>query len=92
VLGPWLVTPDELGNPGALQLSITVNGQPRQEANTNDLILNVGELIAWGSSFYTLHPGDVLLTGTPQGVGPVKPGDTMLAKIERIGSMQIKVS
>ena len=92
VLGPWLVTPDELGDPGALQLSITVNGQPRQEANTNDLILNVGELIAWGSSFYTLHAGDVLLTGTPQGVGPVKPGDTMLAKIERIGSMQIKVS
>jgi 2-keto-4-pentenoate hydratase/2-oxohepta-3-ene-1,7-dioic acid hydratase in catechol pathway len=92
VLGPWLVTPDEVGDPGALQLSITVNGEPRQEANTNDLILNVGELIAWGSSFYTLHPGDVLLTGTPQGVGPVKPGDTMLAKIERIGAMQVKVS
>ena len=92
VLGPWLATPDEVGNAGALQLSITVNGQPRQEANTNDLILSVGELIAWGSSFYTLHPGDVLLTGTPQGVGPVKPGDTMLAQIERIGSMQIRVS
>jgi 2-keto-4-pentenoate hydratase/2-oxohepta-3-ene-1,7-dioic acid hydratase in catechol pathway len=92
VLGPWLATPDEVGNAGALQLAITVNGQPRQEANTNDLILSVGELIAWGSSFYTLHPGDVLLTGTPQGVGPVKPGDTMLAQIERIGSMQIRVS
>jgi 2-keto-4-pentenoate hydratase/2-oxohepta-3-ene-1,7-dioic acid hydratase in catechol pathway len=92
VLGPWLVTADELGNPGALQLSITVNGEPRQDANTNDLILNVGELIAWGSSFYTLHPGDVILTGTPQGVGPVKAGDTMLAKIERIGAMQVKLS
>jgi 2-keto-4-pentenoate hydratase/2-oxohepta-3-ene-1,7-dioic acid hydratase in catechol pathway len=92
VLGPWLVTPDEVGDPGALQLSITVNGQPRQDANTNDLILSVGELIAWGSSFYTLHPGDVLLTGTPQGVGPVKPGDTMRAKIDRIGSMEIRVS
>ena len=92
VLGPWLVTPDEVGDPGALQLSITVNGQPRQDANTNDLILSVSELIAWGSSFYTLHPGDVLLTGTPQGVGPVKAGDTMRAKIERIGSMEIRVS
>ena len=92
VLGPWLVTPDEVGSPAELQLSITVNGEPRQNANTNDLILNVGELIAWGSSFYSLHPGDVILSGTPQGVGPVKVGDTMLAKIERIGSMQVKVS
>jgi 2-keto-4-pentenoate hydratase/2-oxohepta-3-ene-1,7-dioic acid hydratase in catechol pathway len=92
VLGPWLVTPDELGDPGALQVSITVNGEPRQDANTRELILNVGELIAWGSSFYTLHPGDVILTGTPQGVGPVKPGDTMQASIERIGSMRVAVS
>jgi 2-keto-4-pentenoate hydratase/2-oxohepta-3-ene-1,7-dioic acid hydratase in catechol pathway len=92
VLGPWLVTTDELGDPGKLQLSITVNGEPRQDANTSDLILGVGELIAWGSSFYTLHPGDIILTGTPQGVGPVRPGDTMLARIERIGSMQVKVS
>mgnify|MGYP001164764712 FL=1 len=92
VLGPWLVTPDELGDPGALRLSITVNGELRQDAHTSDLILAVDELIAWGSSFYTLHPGDVILTGTPQGVGPVKPGDTMVASIERIGSMQVKVA
>jgi 2-keto-4-pentenoate hydratase/2-oxohepta-3-ene-1,7-dioic acid hydratase in catechol pathway len=92
VLGPWLVTPDELGDPGRLQLSITVNGEPRQDASTSDLILGVGELIAWGSSFYTLHPGDVILTGTPQGVGPVKAGDTLLAQIERIGAMQVKIS
>ncbi|HVL37627.1 MAG TPA: fumarylacetoacetate hydrolase family protein [Burkholderiales bacterium] len=92
VLGPWLVTPDEVGDPGTLALSIRVNGEPRQQANTNDLILGVAQLVAWGSSFYTLHPGDVILTGTPQGVGPVKPGDTMLAAIERIGEMQIRVS
>jgi 2-keto-4-pentenoate hydratase/2-oxohepta-3-ene-1,7-dioic acid hydratase in catechol pathway len=92
VLGPWLTTPDELGDPGALQVSITVNGEPRQRASTSDLILGVGELIAWASSFYTLYPGDVMLTGTPQGVGPVKPGDTMLASIERIGVMQVNVS
>jgi len=92
VLGPWLVTPDELGDPGALRLSITVNGELRQDAHTSDLILGIGELIAWGSSFYTLLPGDVILTGTPQGVGPVKPGDTMVATIERIGSMQVRVA
>jgi 2-keto-4-pentenoate hydratase/2-oxohepta-3-ene-1,7-dioic acid hydratase in catechol pathway len=92
VLGPWLVTPDELGDPGRLQLSLTVNGEMRQNANTSELILGVGELLAWGSSFYTLHPGDVLLTGTPQGVGPVKPGDVIEARIERIGSMRVAVS
>ena len=92
VLGPWLATPDEVGDPGQLALSITVNGEPRQSAHTSDLILSVAELVSWGSSFYTLHPGDVLLTGTPQGVGPVKPGDTLLASIERIGSMQVQVS
>jgi len=92
VLGPWLATPDEVGDPGRLQVSITVNGEPRQDASTSDLILSVAELIAWGSSFYTLHPGDVILTGTPQGVGPVKPGDTMQARIDRIGAMQVKVS
>jgi len=92
VLGPWLATPDEVGDPGSLQVSLTVNGEPRQDASTSDLILGVGELIAWGSSFYTLYPGDVILTGTPQGVGPVKPGDTMQARIDRIGAMQVKVS
>ena len=92
VLGPWLATPDEVGDPGKLGLSIHVNGEPRQDAHTSDLILGVGELIAWASSFYTLHPGDVILTGTPQGVGPVKPGDSLLARIERIGSMQVEVS
>jgi 2-keto-4-pentenoate hydratase/2-oxohepta-3-ene-1,7-dioic acid hydratase in catechol pathway len=92
VLGPWLVTPDELGDPGELQLSLTVNGELRQNAITSELILGIGELLAWGSSFYTLHPGDVLLTGTPQGVGPVKPGDVMEARIERIGAMRVAVA
>jgi 2-keto-4-pentenoate hydratase/2-oxohepta-3-ene-1,7-dioic acid hydratase in catechol pathway len=91
VLGPWLVTADEIPDPGALSLSISVNGEERQNANTRDLILSVPQLIAWASSFYTLHPGDVLLTGTPQGVGPVKPGDVMEASIERIGTMRIEV-
>jgi 2-keto-4-pentenoate hydratase/2-oxohepta-3-ene-1,7-dioic acid hydratase in catechol pathway len=91
VLGPWLVTADELGDPGQLQLSLAVNGKVRQDANTRDLILRVPELIAWASSFYTLHPGDVLFTGTPQGVGPVRPGDVMTASIQNIGAMSVLV-
>ena len=91
VLGPWLVTADELPDPGNVALKITVNGATRQDAHTSDLILSVAELIAWGSSFYTLHPGDVILTGTPQGVGPVRPGDVMQASIERIGAMRVEV-
>ncbi len=92
VLGPWLATRDEIADPGALRVSIEVNGELRQDANTSDLILSVAELIAWGSSFYTLYPGDVLLTGTPQGVGPVRAGDVMTASIERIGTMRVAVS
>jgi 2-keto-4-pentenoate hydratase/2-oxohepta-3-ene-1,7-dioic acid hydratase in catechol pathway len=92
VLGPWLVTRDEVPDPGALSVRIEVNGAVRQDARTSDLILSVAELIAWGSSFYTLHPGDVLLTGTPQGVGPVRVGDVMTATIERVGTMRVAVS
>lgn len=92
VLGPWLVTRDEVPDPGQIGLKITVNGQVKQDAHTSDLILSVAQLIEWGSAFYTLHPGDVILTGTPQGVGPVRPGDTMVASVERIGSMQVQVS
>jgi 2-keto-4-pentenoate hydratase/2-oxohepta-3-ene-1,7-dioic acid hydratase in catechol pathway len=91
VLGPWLVTSDELADPSALDLSITVNGEPRQRANTRDLILGVPELIEFASSFYTLFPGDVLLSGTPEGVGPIRPGDVMLARIDGIGEMQVQV-
>jgi 2-keto-4-pentenoate hydratase/2-oxohepta-3-ene-1,7-dioic acid hydratase in catechol pathway len=92
VLGPWLVTRDEIEDPGRLGVSIKVNDELRQDAHTSDLILSVAELIAWGSSFYTLHPGDVLLTGTPQGVGPVRPGDVLTAAVERVGTMRVAVS
>jgi 2-keto-4-pentenoate hydratase/2-oxohepta-3-ene-1,7-dioic acid hydratase in catechol pathway len=91
VLGPWLVTADEIPDPGNLEISIAVNGSVKQQANTREFILPVPELIAWASSFYTLHPGDVLLTGTPQGVGPVRPGDVMEASLERVGSMRVEV-
>ena len=91
VLGPWLVTADEIPDPNNLSINIKVNNQIRQDAHTSDLIVKVADLVAWGSTFYSLHPGDVLLTGTPQGVGPVKPGDVMDATIERIGSMRVAV-
>jgi len=91
VLGPCLVTADELPNPGSLDLRISVSGEERQRSNTKYLILDVADLIAFASSFYTLHPGDVILTGTPEGVGPIQPGDVLTACIERIGSMDVHV-
>ena len=91
VLGPWLVTADEIPDPGALDLEITVNGEMRQQSNTRHLILGVGELIELASSFYTLEPGDVIFTGTPDGVAPIEAGDTIVATIERIGRMEVRV-
>src|SRR5690606_769387 len=87
VLGPWMVTADELTDPTQLDFWLTVNGEVRQRANTRDLILGIAELIEFASSFYTLHAGDVLFTGTPEGVGPVQPGDVIEAYIEGIGTM-----
>lgn len=89
VLGPCLATPDEIADPGKLELKLCINGEQRQQANTADLILGVRELIELASRFYTLHPGDILFTGTPHGVGPVKPGDLLEAEIESIGAMRI---
>ena len=91
VLGPWMVTADEIPDPGALHLSIAVNGEMRQNSNTRFMILGVPQLIELAASFYTLHPGDIIITGTPEGVSPIVPGDTIVATVERIGSMQVKV-
>ncbi len=91
VLGPWLVTADEVPDPAALDLALDVNGQARQRANTRDLILDIPALIEFASAFYTLHPGDILLTGTPEGVGPIMAGDVMDARIEGIGAMRVTV-
>jgi 2-keto-4-pentenoate hydratase/2-oxohepta-3-ene-1,7-dioic acid hydratase in catechol pathway len=91
VLGPWFMTADEVGNASELDLELTVNGEPRQKANTRDLVIGIADLIVFASSFYTLHPGDVILTGTPEGVGPIKPGDTIDARISKVGAMQVKV-
>jgi 2-keto-4-pentenoate hydratase/2-oxohepta-3-ene-1,7-dioic acid hydratase in catechol pathway len=91
ILGPWMVTADEIPDPGVLELSLSVNGSLRQQSNTRHLILGVPELVEFATSFYTLYPGDIFFTGTPEGVGPIEPGDTIVASIERIGSMEVKV-
>ena len=91
VLGPWLVTADEIPDPGNLDLQLDVNGERRQEGNTRQMIRDVPGLISYASSFYTLYPGDIFLSGTPAGVGPMKPGDELVATIEKIGTMRVKV-
>ena len=92
VLGPWIVSKDEIPDPDALDLSIRVNGELRQSSNTRHLVYNVERLIEYASSTYTLHPGDVIMTGTPAGVGPVKPGDLLSAEIQSIGRFDIRIA
>lgn len=91
-LGPWIVTPDEAGAPGALELTCEVNGQLRQKVNTSELIWGVAELLSYVSSVMTLLPGDVVLTGTPAGVGPLADGDAVTVSIDTIGSLSVSVS
>ncbi len=91
VIGPWLVTADEVPNPDELALELRVNGDLRQKANTSDLVFDTRRLIEYASSFYTLYPGDLIMTGTPEGVGPVSAGDSVTATIERIGTMTTAV-
>jgi 2-keto-4-pentenoate hydratase/2-oxohepta-3-ene-1,7-dioic acid hydratase in catechol pathway len=91
VLGPWLVTAEEIADPGDLELSLEVNGETRQASSTRYLIFDLPRLIEYASATCRLHPGDIILTGTPEGVGPVNPGDVMLAEIEKIGAMTVTV-
>lgn len=91
VIGPWMVTADELRKPQELDFWLTVNDRPRQRANTRDLVLDIPALIATASSYYTLHPGDLLFTGTPDGVGPVVDGDVIELEFDGIGHMLVDV-
>jgi len=93
-LGPWLVTPDEVGDPHQLRIQFRLNGQTLQDSNTDQLIFRIPELIAYISQSITLEPGDVISTGTPPGVGfarqpPVylHPGDRMEVEIEKLGTL-----
>jgi 2-keto-4-pentenoate hydratase/2-oxohepta-3-ene-1,7-dioic acid hydratase in catechol pathway len=93
-MGPWLVTADEVPDPGALRLRCRVNGEVRQDASTAELVHGVAELIAYCSRSFTLEPGDVIATGTPGGVGAFRDppvfladGDTVEVEIERVGTL-----
>ena len=87
VLGPWLVDADDVPDPHALELRTFVNGELKQHGNTRDLIDDVPALIEYLSSFMTLLPGDSILTGTPEGVVNVNPGDEVVCEIDGIGRL-----
>ena len=91
VLGPWLVTVDEVPDLSLLNMRLSVNGEARQSVGLSDMLFNAAEQIAYASQFYTLYPGDLIYTGTPSGVGPIRGGDVIRAEIESIGAMEVKV-
>lgn len=92
--GPWLVTPDEVGNIGDLSLTTRLNGEVMQETSINDLVFDIGELIEYISTICVLKPGDVIATGTPSGVGRFRdpprymaPGDRIEVQIDNVGRL-----
>jgi acylpyruvate hydrolase len=98
-LGPFLVTPDEVGDPHALDISLELNGERLQSANTRQLIFDIPAVIAAVSEFVPLVPGDVVLTGTPSGVGYrrdpqvlLRDGDRVVVEIERVGRLENSVA
>jgi 2-keto-4-pentenoate hydratase/2-oxohepta-3-ene-1,7-dioic acid hydratase in catechol pathway len=97
-LGPWVVTADEVGDAGKLQVSTDVNGERRQNSNTADLIFGVDHIVSYVSQFMTLLPGDVIPTGTPSGVAMgfkpprfLKAGDTMRVAVEGLGEQNSRL-
>ena len=86
-----MVTADEISDPGNLDFSLSIDNEIRQKNNTRNLILNLQGQIVWASKFYSLHPGDIIMSGTCAGVGPVKPGDLMQLVFENIGKMDVPV-
>ena len=96
--GPWIVTPDEVGDPHVLGIRCLVNGEVRQQSNTKELIYNCFEMVAHLSQAMTLEPGDLILTGTPSGVGIgfkpprwLKAGDVVRVEIDNIGAIESRV-
>lgn len=95
--GPWITTDDEVADPQALPILAHVNGEVRQDSNTDDMIYSIAEQIAYISTVFTLEPGDVLLTGTPAGVGIetgvfLKEGDVVRIEIGDLGHIENKVA
>jgi 2-keto-4-pentenoate hydratase/2-oxohepta-3-ene-1,7-dioic acid hydratase in catechol pathway len=97
-IGPWIVTPDEIPDPHSLEVRCFVNGELRQRSNTDDLIYNIWAQIEYLSTAFPLEPGDLLLTGTPGGVGHamipqrhLQAGDVVRCEIDKIGAIENKV-
>ena len=86
------VPADQVGDPQNLQIKLSINGELRQNGNTGDMMRSVAELIAAASAYFTLEEGDVLLTGTPSGVGRIQSGDRLEATIERVGTLRVTVA
>ena len=90
-LGPWIVTRDEIGDGAGLRIELTCSGDVRQAVTTDDLLVPVPEIIAYASSVMTLLPGDLIFTGAPPGVGPVRHGDKLCMTVSRIGELHVGV-
>jgi 5-oxopent-3-ene-1,2,5-tricarboxylate decarboxylase/2-hydroxyhepta-2,4-diene-1,7-dioate isomerase len=86
-LGPWLVDRDDVGDPMNLKLRTSVNGKVTQEGSTRDMIFSIPVLIEYLSSFMTLSPGDLILTGTPEGLADCQPGDEVVTEVEGVGRL-----
>lgn len=87
-MGPWIVLPDEIAEPVELDIEMRVNGEVRQKDNTRSMMFKIPKLISYISSYHTLFPGDVISTGTPEGMKPVSPGDVMEVYVARIGVLR----
>jgi len=97
-IGPWLVTADEIANPQALAMSLALNGEVRQSASTADMVFNVAHLISYMSRFFALRPGDIIATGTPEGVGAgakpprfLRPGDRLRLEVQGLGRQESRI-
>ena len=87
-MGPWIVLPDEIHEPIELDIEMRVNGETRQKDNTRSLMFKIPQLIAYISQYHTLFPGDLISTGTPEGMKPVSVGDVMEVHVEGIGVLR----
>jgi 5-oxopent-3-ene-1,2,5-tricarboxylate decarboxylase/2-hydroxyhepta-2,4-diene-1,7-dioate isomerase len=87
-LGPWIVTKEEIGIPVHLAIECRVNGKIRQKANTRALLFGIPAIIEFITRYITLDPGDIISTGTPEGIGPIRHGDTVACRIEHIGELR----
>lgn len=90
-VGPWIVTADEVPDPANLDMKLWVGDELRQSANTRDLVLDIPGMIETASAVMTLYPGDIIATGTPEGVGPVVDGDVIRIVIDQVGEMNVPV-